>query len=611
MQQAHCILIRTFRPLRRNNPNTLFCRPRSSRGVQPLNHSLRMPKTSRRSGWLLALLLLLVIPSAAGAASISLAWDAVSGSPDGYCVYMRSSGQTYNYTNPAWQGSGTSCTLNQLQAATTYYFTARAYSGTTQSSNSNEVQYTTPAASTNQTPVANAGADKTVNPGAGITLDGSASRDPDGSIAAYKWTQISGRTCALSGANTARASFTAPSVTSSTALVFQLSVTDNKGLSATDTCQVTVVPAAPSDSDGDGLSDADETNIYHTNPNKADTDGDGISDGNEVQAGTDPLVSNNATASDKIWLEAEDGDINAPMQIAGDTKASEGSYISVPNGAGSGGDAVFTFTVGKAGTYMVWGRVIAPSGNDDSFFIAMDNGSSATWKTLRGSAWAWDKVRADGGSSPILYTLSAGQHTLTVQRREDGTRLDRILITSDTKYVPTGTGEQAAQGTAGGTPADVGTDPAAGDANIVLEAENGELSSPMQAQNDTTASSGKYIWVPQGTGNVSSPSPRAGSAAYTFDVDESGTYQIWGRVFSATYGDDSFFVSVDGQEYIRWNTQVDASWTWDMVQAHNSADPLMLELSAGTHTLSLVQREDGCKIDKLIITMDAGFTPES
>ncbi|MDQ3696037.1 MAG: thrombospondin type 3 repeat-containing protein [Chloroflexota bacterium] len=66
------------------------------------------------------------------------------------------------------------------------------------------------------------------------------------------------------------------------------------------TAVATVVPTptpATLDSDGDGLTDDAELNIHGTDPTLWDADGDGISDGAEIQAGTDPLTPNTATAS--------------------------------------------------------------------------------------------------------------------------------------------------------------------------------------------------------------------------------------------------------------------------------------------------------------------------
>jgi len=94
----------------------------------------------------------------------------------------------------------------------------------------------------NQAPIANAGADQTVVEGATVTLNGSNSTDADGSIVSYAWTQTGGSTTVtLHNANTATPTFTAPNPgTSALSLTFQLTVTDDGGFTATDTCVVNV-----------------------------------------------------------------------------------------------------------------------------------------------------------------------------------------------------------------------------------------------------------------------------------------------------------------------------------------------------------------------------------
>ncbi len=91
-----------------------------------------------------------------------------------------------------------------------------------------------------QAPTAVAGDNQTVTEGDAVSLDGSASSDTDGTISTYLWEQLSGTSAALSGANTAVASFTAPAVADNTTdeLVFRLTVTDNDGLSSTSTVSV-------------------------------------------------------------------------------------------------------------------------------------------------------------------------------------------------------------------------------------------------------------------------------------------------------------------------------------------------------------------------------------
>ncbi|WP_305404403.1 glycosyl hydrolase family 18 protein [Photobacterium leiognathi] len=94
----------------------------------------------------------------------------------------------------------------------------------------------------NKAPTAAAGADQAVSGPVSVTLDGSSSKDSDGSIVSYAWEQVSGTAVALTGADSATASFAAAEVVEAEQLTFKLTVTDNKGATATDTVVVTVNP---------------------------------------------------------------------------------------------------------------------------------------------------------------------------------------------------------------------------------------------------------------------------------------------------------------------------------------------------------------------------------
>jgi len=99
--------------------------------------------------------------------------------------------------------------------------------------------------SSNRAPVANAGMAQTVASGATVNLNSTGSSDPDGSIAAYQWTQTSGPAVSISNAGAALTSFVAPTVTAATTLTFSLVVTDNQGLnSAASSVTITVSPPA-------------------------------------------------------------------------------------------------------------------------------------------------------------------------------------------------------------------------------------------------------------------------------------------------------------------------------------------------------------------------------
>jgi PKD domain len=90
-------------------------------------------------------------------------------------------------------------------------------------------------------PIANAGPNQAVTQGSIVTLDGTASfaTNAGATIVSYSWIQASGTAVSLNAANTARPTFTAPTVNGT--LAFSLTVTDSTGaVSSPATVSVTV-----------------------------------------------------------------------------------------------------------------------------------------------------------------------------------------------------------------------------------------------------------------------------------------------------------------------------------------------------------------------------------
>ncbi|NNE59372.1 MAG: hypothetical protein HKN35_00585 [Woeseia sp.] len=96
---------------------------------------------------------------------------------------------------------------------------------------------------TNVAPVASAGTDQTVTEQTTVQLLGSGSDANSGDQLTYAWTQTAGTEVALTNPNQPTASFVAPDVQPNTpeTLTFQLTVTDDSGLSGNDGVSVTTV----------------------------------------------------------------------------------------------------------------------------------------------------------------------------------------------------------------------------------------------------------------------------------------------------------------------------------------------------------------------------------
>lgn len=106
-------------------------------------------------------------------------------------------------------------------------------------------------------PVADAGMDFVATRADNLVLDGTQSHDIDGQIAAYSWVQTSGAAVELMGAMGANPEFLAPATAG--VLSFELEVTDDSGLSATDTLQLRINAPPDAAAGADFVIDQGET----------------------------------------------------------------------------------------------------------------------------------------------------------------------------------------------------------------------------------------------------------------------------------------------------------------------------------------------------------------
>lgn len=144
-----------------------------------------------------------------------------------------------------------------------------------------------------------------------------------------------------------------------------------------------------------------------------------------------------------------------------------------------------------------------------------------------------------------------------------------------------------------------------------LEAESGLVQPEMQIAEDDAASGRQYVWVPGEPGGRAS---RPGSISWRLNVPEAGEYYLWGRVQAPTPEDDSFFVRVytDAAEpvgRVDWHTGQHESWEWVAFTLRTAREPAPLSLPAGEVTLELSAREDGAKIDRLMLTPYMDYEP--
>ena len=144
-----------------------------------------------------------------------------------------------------------------------------------------------------------------------------------------------------------------------------------------------------------------------------------------------------------VWIEAEDlptEGSGTAFQLDEDATASKGKYLqTVTQTINTPTDSVYIlaahFTAPTADTYYIYGRVMCPTWDDDSYFVSVDGALNSNFVNgLQTASWDWKE----------LYhgNLKAGEHTLYIGSREDGACLDKLCITTNPE-APSGMGGTA------------------------------------------------------------------------------------------------------------------------------------------------------------------------
>ena len=149
---------------------------------------------------------------------------------------------------------------------------------------------------------------------------------------------------------------------------------------------------------------------------------------------------------------------------------------------------------------------------------------------------------------------------------------------------------------------------------IWIEAESVTPESPLAQGGDAAASGGAFISTPDAMAAANeSPMTAGGRVTYRLVLPRCSPCVIWGRTQTPDSSGDSFWVSVDGGPFTKWNDLAAAGtgWEWETVRDSDAVpvETLQYDLGPGTHELVLVHREDGAMLDELLITNDLTFTP--
>jgi hypothetical protein len=113
-------------------------------------------------------------------------------------------------------------------------------------------------------------------------------------------------------------------------------------------------------------------------------------------------------------------------------------------------EMTFDVSFATTGTFYVWLRLWANNAEDNRVHVGIDNqstGAASFMVTNTYNAWVWTRTRLTSNTATLAVT-TAGDHTIHVWMQKDETYLDKIVLTTDAAFVPTGTGpaESAREG---------------------------------------------------------------------------------------------------------------------------------------------------------------------
>ncbi|CAH1001345.1 hypothetical protein LEM8419_02246 [Neolewinella maritima] len=147
-----------------------------------------------------------------------------------------------------------------------------------------------------------------------------------------------------------------------------------------------------------------------------------------------------------------------------------------------------------------------------------------------------------------------------------------------------------------------------------LEAECADVGSKWETVRSDSASAGVYVVFPQGQGTSTVTPPEdiaANKLTFVIRNVQAGAYRLFGRTYTTSVADDSFWVRFNGGEWFRWYQ----GFTYDVWEWTEVGEEGPFDLLDGTVTLDIAYREDGAQLDKLYLSLDGqlptGFGEEA
>ena len=178
----------------------------------------------------------------------------------------------------------------------------------------------------------------------------------------------------------------------------------------------------------------------------------------QQDSGTDGIVSMEAENYDVYTQQGTHSwiSVTTPSGYSGsaamNTTPNDGTNINTGYAANSP-RLDFQVDFVKTGTHYVWIRGYGATGSDDSIHAGLDGAEISTCDRIStfSTSYTWSKATMDGADA-TFNVASTGVHTVNAWMREDGFVFDKIVLTTNAGYTPTGDGPAESPRGGGSTP---------------------------------------------------------------------------------------------------------------------------------------------------------------
>ena len=155
---------------------------------------------------------------------------------------------------------------------------------------------------------------------------------------------------------------------------------------------------------------------------------------------------------------------------------------------------------------------------------------------------------------------------------------------------------------------------AQGAQRIVMEAESAAtIEAPFavvaaDVPGMVAGASGGYLEISGGKGKPPEDKEKIGKVTYAFEVEAEDAFVLWLRVYWEGECNNSFNAKFDeGPQFLIGETPTFKKWHWVKFPVARNAQPT--KLAKGSHTLTLFHRQDGVRVDQILLTTDRRYVP--